>query len=500
MNKIKVKGLFLTILLVLGTIELCAQVTSSCGFKHVIEVRKFSDWGKDYLTVTNSGLVFIGNEPIVLNARFSIIESHGDDSGPINITPGELITEVNGISTKGWTPERFYSVVDKVNDTVVLTLLRRLRGGDIIKREVTIYTRECDSRLSSLSYTFKGFKGKGEGNKPRDWLFEQRHDEDFDFFFATRYDIAIDENSDDPILDKNLVKYFQNIGFYEMVRDENHPDVIFTISRSVDQSITSTYVPPSYRTVNTGSTTTARYNWFTGRYEGSTTREHTRTVKDGDYTVTNRSSDIYLEIAALDAKKVNDPKQTYAPIVWKAVVRYHTNKTIESPEDYMKGMITIMDWPIDDRLSFSESEFIGGGIIINQEDPFLVDSVIPNTLAEAVGLKPGDRLVKNHSEINKQETKVGKNRVKQYNKWKKKNFERGWYGTLYPFWNGYCVVGIDKKIYPFYYGTDSEIRGWIGYIASYFGRFVVQRKDGSLYEFDVMNVPNKPVAYTVGIR
>lgn len=107
-----------------------------------------------------------------------------------------------------------------------------------------------------------------------------------------------------------------------MHRVEKKPEILFTISRNANESINTTYVPPSSRTINVGSKTTAQYNYLTKQNE-YTTRQKYQTITEGGYTKETVINDLFLEIAALDVNKLNDTNITYPPIVWIGTIKRH---------------------------------------------------------------------------------------------------------------------------------------------------------------------------------
>ena len=78
------------------------------------------------------------------------------------------------------------------------------------------------------------------------------------------------------------------------------------------------------RTINHGSKTTAQYNALTRATE-YTTKQNNQTIREGGYTQTTSSTDMFLEISLLDAKRINDPDQQAAPIVWQATFDAHAD-------------------------------------------------------------------------------------------------------------------------------------------------------------------------------
>ena len=156
-------------------------------------------------------------------------------------------------------------------------------------------------------------------------------DPDFDWFNVSTYDFAI--VSDQPLVDRSI---FEQLSIPESwKRDTKNPDIIFTIAKDSKQSINSTYIPPTVRTINHGSKTTSHYNALTKTTEYTTTQNN-QTVREGGYTKTVSNSDIYLELAMLDAKRINDPNQQTAPIVWQATFEQHiTDPSVNAVDQFI---------------------------------------------------------------------------------------------------------------------------------------------------------------------
>lgn len=502
------------------------------GFKHVIGVGSYSEWGKGYLMVQNPGVATINGSwtydlKLANNRKWvrdgDTLTSYdliGTDRYP---RIGDLIIEVDGVSAKGWDANKFYSVVDGRKDIVTLKLKTRKKGGVIQEYEIKICPKT--KKLRGLEYSFKKLD-YGEINKRVEFirkgyeLFETRYDHDFDFFNATRYAFAISGNSDDPLLDKELLTFLTtNIGrslrgesvietLGTMIYDEKNPDIIFTIARSAEQNIATTYVPPSYRTVNTGSTTKVTSDVYPGRYWGSIystskTTQHGYTVKDGDYTVTTRTSDVYLQVVALDAKKINDPKQTYAPIIWEAVAKKHIVNGSETPTEVMKDMIFDFQkvFPILNLYTRVIGRISGPfGAIVDSKDPHRLKDVIPYSLADVAGFRPGDMLEVYHPDIEA----FPERREFKYRTIVEKAAQRGgWYATFCPFYNiddghfNTFIFSKDKeKIKNEYRGEKfKHFDDIIWYLTGY-GSFKVLHEDGS-QEWIYLGKPAEPHVFLI---
>lgn len=461
---------------------------------HMVEVKKYNDWGKGFLTVSYDGSADVGQNGSKFQTRVDYTcttISHSFDSISF-IQKGDLILEVDGVSAKNWTPEMFYKAIDGRKGEIALKLRSRWHGR-ILEHTIVVRPLFDNDLPATISYPrfdytkARNLKAAIEATAKDGGVdnYELRSDKNFDFFNVLSYDFAIAGDTDDPLLDKLLLDYFLNhtnaLVFEKMVRDEKNPDVIFTIARSVNMNISSTYVPPSSREVTTGSTTTAHYNWRTGRYEGSTTKYNTHTIHEGGYTVETSNTAFYLEIAALDAKKVNDINQTYPPIIWKSTINVNYEKSGLDREEVYKNLTRRMAFPCFDRCGGKEGPRIGGGIVVDETDPHVVKDVIPYTLAWSIGLKRGDRLIVNRDVTHG----IWLSDQAVNRKVERKSKRKGWVGSLFPFHDDYLrCIDIDDDTY-----IDINWNGRYDYVwqtsRNYFGNFDIQRADGSTFTFNI---------------
>ncbi|MBR1466344.1 MAG: hypothetical protein IJ607_08295 [Bacteroidaceae bacterium] len=394
-----------------------AQSNYPGGYNHIIDVESFSDWGRGYLTIVDDHVWHIYKDKYFHNfshcyfLSYSPVETTRDNFPEI----GDVITEVDGNSALNWTTEQFYKAVDNREDVIILKVKRKKRINDktveiqeyIIKIKAK---KELPDELKVYGNIFAYLKGKSlTSGKEKKFEFESRYDKDFDFFPCRYYDFAI--KGDDPLLDKSILEdvYLP----YDMVRNETNPDIILTISKNADERISTTYIPPSTRTINTGSKTVTRYNWITEKNEYITTQQN-RTIYERGYTQETKTLDLFLEIAALDAKKINDPKINYAPIVWQATAKRHvTNPNFEANEE-LHAYATWMYFPMDERYMIFESGVAAPiGIEYDVRDPYTIINVRPYSRAENAGLKTGDIVKKIENVDNPKE-----------NKWLKKRFKK----------------------------------------------------------------------------
>ena len=384
-------------------VQIQAQGNLPGGFKHIIEVGRYSDYGKGYLTITDANILYIidGDNYIKKHYTYEYAKEYESDY-KLQLYNGELIIEVDGASAYNWTPEQFYQKVEGRQDFIALKI--RAKNDSCIYEYNTkirpLYKLPED--VAAFNNAFASVTGKTKTEERKDRIsyvnrttttghnmtFEVRSDEDFDFFPCLYYDYLITSN--DPLLDKEMLK---NIGLG--TRNEQSPNLLFTIAKDAGEKISSVYIPPTSRTINEGSTTKVRYNYILHKNEYITTQNN-RTITEGGYTQETKTADMFLEIAALDVKRLNDPKSTTPPIVWQATVKRHLTNYNFNLIDEMKDCVTWMYLPITDRWVFTGEKTIHApvGVLTSNYNPTIIQDIIPGSRAEKIGLAPGDQILK----------------------------------------------------------------------------------------------------------
>lgn len=404
-----------------------AQGTLPGGFKHIIEVGRYTDYGKGYLTITDDNAVGFekyGDNRIYYDYyTYEYVDEYKDNEDA-HFHNGHLILEVDGVSAEGWTKEDFYRKVEGRRDVITLKIRSRKEGSSFYEFETKIrplYVLPDNVKVfGNVFATVAGRRTadrRKNGGLTSDTSFEELSDEDFDFFNCRTFDYLITSN--DPLLDKAI---FKELSTWNWQRDEKNPDILFTIARDANESISTTYVPPSSRVVNEGSKTTARYNYITKQNDYITTQKN-RTIYEGGYTQETRTVDIFLEIAALDVKRINDPAMTYPPIVWKATGKRHVVNP-SSSFNLKKELEAYASWmapPPEDRIITADRTVYAPVGIVFQGDTVL--EVAPYSRAERAGILPGDRLLKI---IKEDGHKVAKKIIKN-NGWKAVEGDYGYY-------------------------------------------------------------------------
>lgn len=378
-------------LLLCFTLQAQAQGILPEGFEHVIDVARYSDWGKGYLTITDFHAIGITEGDFYYHPLTYEYVDEGK-----NLGSGMLVLEVDGLSAAGWSPSQFYAKVDNRHDVITLKL-RHHSDGDVIVKIRPIY--EIPDKFKPYAGVFGKLTGSsGKENRESHYknnknniVNNERYDRDFDFFACKTYDYLITSN--DPLLDKSILDKMAPPSWI-MERDEKNPDILFTIARNADESISTTYIPPTSRTVNVGSKTTTQYNYILKQNEYVTTQKN-RTITEGGYTKETKTADLFLEIAALDAKRVNDPKMTHPPVVWQSTTKRHVLNPNFNYDDELHAYASWYTFPPIDREVCEESTVYAPlGVIFDNNDPKIITAVKSGSRAEMAGLKPGDKLLK----------------------------------------------------------------------------------------------------------
>ena len=423
------KKLFLMFCMVLFSHSLFAQQ------EHIFEVKRLSNWGKDYLTVVDSKFF------LDLDADDNI---RGEYCGyktveGLGLWNGMVILKINGRSTKGMSEKQFYEILDNCAERVELVAQNFGHGyekpgkvviekcGNVVPDfankayiqkafELSYNKKYASDYHNSYGYEYnKLVSNRNSSLKSNGTNCSELLDPDFDWFNVRTYDFHI--VGDDPLTDRAILEQLKIPGYWK--RDTKKPDVIFTIAKDSKQSISSTYVPPTVRTVNDGSKTEAKYNALTGKTE-YTTRYNTRTVRDGGYTKTTSSTDMFLELSLLDAKRMNDPKQTSAPIVWQATFKRHVvNANFNVVDEYKAWATWVNMFSIDYLNSFKLEAYTFERLWACSEDN-VVTYAAPNSR-----LKVGDVVLKyKPTQKGKWSTKFGLNVIDSeageksvYSKW-----------------------------------------------------------------------------------
>lgn len=376
------------------TISIIAVFILFCNTakSHVFEVAQYNDWGKGYLTIIDNHVIYDVGE----NSWFSLT---WENDLNINIPVGTVITGVNGETAYDMSPNEFYKITDSADTFSLKCIIRFIEGELEIKITNKKDLREDVANIIETRPGERFFTNNDDDLVCYDREIQYKYlninvrelyDESFDFSKIRTYDFLI--NSDDPLFD---YKILDNLPlFFLESRDTVNPDVIFTIAKSADESISATYVPPTSRTINTGSYTTSKYNYLTHKYD-YVTRNNTKTIHEGGYTETTKVANIFLEIAMLDAKQINNPNKTHAPIIWQITFKRDVVNPKFNIEDELISYAEDALFPPADRLIKRNGNLYEdvGLTILHDKKHIIVTEVRENSQAEKAGLRVGDELL-----------------------------------------------------------------------------------------------------------
>ena len=165
-------------------------------------------------------------------------------------------------------------------------------------------------------------------------------DKDVDWSKYKTYDLAL--RGTDPLTDKELFEIISNnLSNGNMKRDTDNPDIIITISKKANESISYAYVPPTSKVVTTGSHTKRVYNWV-GQFQEYRTINDAEVIREGGYEKELAQSSIFYEVCMLDASKLDN---TVPPIIYQLKYDWTTNRKIDAMNIY-KSLSSYVETPI----------------------------------------------------------------------------------------------------------------------------------------------------------
>lgn len=379
-----------------ATIQVFAQT-------HLIEVARLKNWGSDYLTVTCTYKGYCEDKDYDCYLSFDIV------SETASLSLGSIITAINDESTKGMNADRFYEILDANEKLgVKLSFLTRddLRQGEIIIKKRSslpdLFTKSGKTLENVVNGTWTNdsqnllSKRKPEYERCNIYTSELV-DNDFDWGYARTYDFVI--RSQDVLVEKKLLEEFAKQLCAWMKRDTTNPDVLLAVSKNADESITTAYVPPTSRTINTGSTITPNYSYLTKR-TSYTTENHYQTVTEGGYNKTTRTADMFIELSILDAKRINDVNQTAPPIIYQFTMKRH----VVNPEfNLMDELMLYCASPVKCDpfyCMYETKKFTFYEPTIKFDDNGVVTYVLEGSNIQRNGLMVGDKILAHRLRMN----------------------------------------------------------------------------------------------------
>lgn len=390
---------FIVCLFVLLSVQMQAQELLAGGYRHVIDVESYPYYGKGFLTIVDAHYYKIGEEQERVNISY-------DYTDPLHmggeVVPLSLVVAVDGVSAEGWTPDRFYQVVDG-RKTPIKLRLRAHKNGEIVEYDTEITPRyglpdylKVYGYLFSQNYYTLTPDAMERSQKNSAATYTVQNDHDYDFFNVRHHDYYI--TGGDVLLDKEIFGEVDYLGSVRVPQDnkDHAPDVLFTIAKDIGQSIESIYVPPTSRVVKTESYASSSYDRATNSTV-TTTNSYNRFVRESGYTTSVGKTELFLEIAALDYSKIDDPSISYAPVVWKSTVRAHfARENVDAAKALKDAASWLVFGPFDQNIRhvYKGTLYAPLGVVASSANPAVIETVVPGTKAEELGLQPGDRMVK----------------------------------------------------------------------------------------------------------
>lgn len=370
------KRIFLFVIAVL-----MASVTSSAQLiedyqggwpeKHIIlqdfnplAVYHIENWYPEYLTVTE----------LYNYALFT--------SCPATLKVFSVITEINGQSTKGMEPRTFYDIVAESTE-FTLKYITKENGGN-----------------RTYSHTLQKYKGYGVIEYwRRNYAFWPKggvlSDADVDFFQYNTYDFVLNEDVD-PLEQKRLLGIFGDILCKKgLKRDSDNPDIYLYVTLHNDKNIETVYQPRQVTRTTSGTYGSSSYSYSTkGGYGNLRSNTNTTTVTEDQGTMrTYVSTDAYMQLTILDAKKINE---TIAPKIWQYTLDEHLDYIMKFSDYEGKIQYYGQMYPLGDDGKFiwrrycgrdnSQAAYFWGFFLYRGK----VSGIVPGSFAEKNGIKIGD--------------------------------------------------------------------------------------------------------------
>lgn len=336
---------------------LCLCITAALSAAAVnppVGVERVRWWDPEYLTVTWGGditpdwrdnysrkcreyIVSLLENPSSMDQK--LFYKPGDS--PIYI--GSRVLSVDGVDAKGWSVDRFYSAIES-SFKHILTLEHPGKGqyevilGNNLPAWMTaagFHPRTCAWGSTQYNTLPEGYRIRID--KDVNW----RAFKTYDYYFS----------SDDVLADKELFETIcRKLEENGLKRDEENPDVVFTIVKDANKSVEYNYVPETIEHVQTGSSSRPVYGWK-GQYLGSLTTNNIQTYKSGGYTQKTATTTAYLEVDILEASRLG---QKTLPLIWQLKYNYSNNTEADIDKLY-ENAVTWVEWPIEDLFQRKES-------------------------------------------------------------------------------------------------------------------------------------------------
>lgn len=340
------------------TLTLMLAMTASAQYQadHALEVRRLSNWAPEYLTVTNNW------NNMCIEPQVSTLKCLS------------VITAVNGESTKDMEEADFYGIIDR-NNSFELTYQTKANGQN------KQYTKQFTKRKGKLLVT-----KTAPVTKPA--TISLLSDMDVDFFAINTFDYRL--AGDDQLMDKTLMEVFaDHLRTKGLKRTTENPDIYLYVTKDVNQTIESMYVP-QYKTVTeSGGSSIGMGNFLgvKGLSVGGSSGSATTVTKDVGYMRTNVQADAYLEFSILDSRKLDSES---APVIWQLTYSEHSTSEIRLLE-WVKNWIGswALEYPFHESV-MSSTVSTWGVFSNNFMQDATISDIVPGSKAEQMGCKTGD--------------------------------------------------------------------------------------------------------------
>lgn len=319
-----------------------------------IEVSRVYWWDKDYLSITWGGDITPdwrdNNSRACREYIISLLDNPSQIDKKLFWTPGDepiyvgsRVVAVDGVDAKGWKSDRFYSAIESPFKHI-LTLEHPGKGQYevVLGKNLPAWMTAAGFHPMTSSWRYTKYNQLPDGYRIRiDKDVAWRTFKTYDYYFS----------SDDVLADKELFETIcKELNANGLKRDEENPDIVFTIVKDANKSVEYNYVPETVEHVQTGSFSTPVYGWK-GQYLGSLTNNKYQTVKSGGYTQKTATTTAYLEIDVLEASRLG---QKTLPLIWQLKYNYSNNTEADIDKLYSNA-VTWFDWPIREVQEQKES-------------------------------------------------------------------------------------------------------------------------------------------------
>lgn len=354
-----------------------------------------------------------------------------EPQGGTPVKPHSIITSINNKSCKGMSVAEFYGIVDTTDVISLKFMDARLDKGNVTEEHDFIFTKKENVFEHAVRYY------KTNYNDPSVRVFR---DKEVDFSKYRTYDYLISDAREKDLIQiivDNLAS-----GMLPLKRDTENPDVYIRLSLDENRNVSSTYVPPTTIVEPIGSTTRKTYNSYTDDYKEETVNNN-RVTTEGGYTQTTITNALYLEIAFLDARLMQDSRQKYAPVVWsltyKGVVYGNNDIYSTAPQVINTYCSQFPDIPNNKLAGIYMS-----GILYNGKGD--IGYIAPDSPANKMGLNVVDKFVS---------IKYDRSRLK-YKSWKEFINSTAIHG-------GVCTIQRGSKIIEFQNTMLNDPNSIVGY-------------------------------------